>query len=1202
MADPSRYVVDPNTGETLVVAEGETDPTKVATYLDRAQKQGYKPATTDQIAKYDREAAAYQQAAAEPVLGRAKTLASSLGRGLVGTITDIPLVATTIPEALAGAAETIGTKIRPDLAEAYRRQTESVRETFAPGKKVYREVTATKLEQSLLGRTPEEQRAYAETYPGFEMAGTVASFFGPQIVEKVVTKGVEKAAIKVAAAKAGEAVAERVAAEAAPAAERLATEGVETAGQRAAQVAEQESVRNPAVLEATAAAQRVELATQRSIAAELTNKKSLAAQALKIAQKAGTVTTPALGRALAKPVEAGVERVVSAAATPAVAIGERLVAPLADTLAESSVKALVDAAPAVRQLPRVTQEIVAKAAAQGAGSVIEAGLFQLGQGVHEDILGDHDLTAERAWAHMTDGALTNAALGAGLSVLPSALRGALSTAGTATKATRDVILKRFPQLVEALGGTAAEAEILAANREAFRRGEANLAELIEADLAKRQPLPAQPSLIEGIAGIPAPIPKPIKPVSALTRAESDAFVDELLPVLKAERGSADSLLNQVKGTVLPQQAAKAIDAEYAARALPAQQAYLESIGGVAKTPEHVAQLNAIAENTLAPARQAARDLSGVIAQAELNKIAQASVAIPQTTFVKLLEIGNEAVRLSEQATSAAEIQRGIARLKDELAQLRPKMNQTTIDALPNADRTALSVINEAFGAFKSASESPELWGDVTGRISKYMNAATQFYAWRKNWLQFAGRKMVLPGGKKFTEYDAKKVRSIFSDMPNNQDAIQAYVNYRNSINDLHQAGREIAEGYSESYGSESLAGALSSADTKYEQAVTNATRRVDYSAQKELYAAKKTEAEAATAQREQIISARKESLASQQRAYEEALDARKEAAKQRAQVLGDLGKTGAVVDHLATAGTAAGILLHSTSPWLLAASAAIKGGRIVVNPVKTMKTLAWLEKGGQITNKALQSAAEVATGVATGAVKLSIPIRASMNMKEERRLYEERVSKIGQLVGDGESLTAHADETIDPIRYDAPKVSERAKDTKVRAIATVASAIPRPPPTLSPIERMNWQPNDMQVREFNRKYDAVGHPTGVLARSAEGTATLPEINTVEQVYPALTEHYKQLLMENLRKNPNISAARRQMLRQFYGIDVDGSIRTGAGAQAVYGQQGQPPQASGEKPMKIGQGRALQGVAGRESAETTAWREAQRNARAGSGTR
>lgn len=1236
MANPSQYVVDPNTGETLVVAEGETDAGKVATYLERAQKQGFRPATQEQIAQYDKERAAYRQVAESPVTERVKTAASALGRG-AAFLLDVPALAATVPEALAGAAEKIGTTIRPDLAEAYRRQTQAVAEQFAPAKKLYREITPTALEQSVLGVSPEVQRAREETYPGMAMAGTIASFIGPQVIEKVgekvLVKGAEKAAAKVLAAKAAESVADKALTDAAEtsvgvaaarsqaqlakeastaaslakdraiaAVDEALTEDARYAAhesayqslvqsssleqaaakadvaatdaeiraanlraqalQDAANATESATV-DPAIREAAAAAQKAQLATQKAIAEQIAVKNSPAAKALRFAEKYG-VSTQGISRAIAAPVEQAIEKGVTTALRPGVAVGEALARPVAESLAESSTKALVDAAPAIQRLPKVTQEIVAKAAAQGAGSVIDMGLFQLGQGVHEDILGNHDLTAERVWAHMSEGALTNAVLGAGLSVVPSVLRGALSGTGTAVKATRDVLVSKYPQLLERLGGTAAEAEMLLANREALRTGKVSVADLIEADLAKREPLPVAPE-------------RPIKPLKALTAQEAEDLARDFVPALQQERGAADKLLDEMKKTVLPGQAAKAIEAEYAARALPAQQAYLESIGGVAKTPEQIAELNAIAEGTLAPARQVARDLSGAIAEAQLEKLSQASIAIPQTTFKKMLEVGQELVRLSETAGSASEIQRGLARLKDEIWQLRPKASAKALASLPNADRTAVSVINDVWGQLKAASESPQLWGEIAPKVERWNDAAKQFYARRQNWLKTAGREITLPGGKKFIEYDRKKVKSLLGKMHlmDTEDAWQSYLDYRKSIRDLQEASEAIAEGYAKNYGSESLSKALADADSTYVRATENSVKRSNVAAELEAYPARMAEFE------------------KQDAAFNELLNARKAMVQQRATVLGDLGKSGALVDHLETAGVVGTIgtsLMHLSSPYLAAASLALKSGRIVANPVKTMKTLAWLEKGGQITDKALRSSAEIATGVAKGAVALSKPIRASMNMKQERELYEHRMAKLVPLMTDPETLTADADSTISEIKNDAPKIAAQAKDAKVRAAATMIAAMPQPPPSTSVYGRMNWKATDAQVRDFNRAWDTVSHPTGTLARVADGTVTKPEIDIVKTVYPALTEHYKDLLLENLRKNPNVSAARRQMLRQFFGIDVDGAIQHGVAAQGVYQQQYQPQQQRGQQ-MPVSRAQGL-GTAGRAGAETEAWRQAQ----------
>ena len=185
----------------------------------------------------------------------------------------------------------------------------------------------------------------------------------------------------------------------------------------------------------------------------------------------------------------------------------------------------------------------------------------------------------------------------------------------------------------------------------------------------------------------------------------------------------------------------------------------------------------------------------------------------------------------------------------------------------------------------------------------------------------------------------------------------------------------------------------------------------------------------------------------------------------------------------------------------------------------------------------------------------------------------------------------------------APTAAMDARLSTARMINFLASKAPKASVYAPGMPEI--MPSQTELNRFERYMRAVKDPTSVLDDALQGTLSTEGLEAVRAVYPDVYSHMQSSLADQINNAPNVPYNRKIQLSALLGQDMAGTLnpRLGMMAQSTYQQaSGMPAPEQTVKPMKIGQGKALQGVAGREGTETTAWREAQRGARAGSGTR
>lgn len=130
-----------------------------------------------------------------------------------------------------------------------------------------------------------------------------------------------------------------------------------------------------------------------------------------------------------------------------------------------------------------------------------------------------------------------------------------------------------------------------------------------------------------------------------------------------------------------------------------------------------------------------------------------------------------------------------------------------------------------------------------------------------------------------------------------------------------------------------------------------------------------------------------------------------------------------------------------------------------------------------------------------------------------------------------------------PIRAIDPVLADRIETNKARAIAFLASKLPKKPDIagmqLGPDQ---WKPSDMEMRQFARYVAAVEDPHGVIERLSTGTVSPEDAEALRSVYPEMHADMTQQIMAQLAtlKKP-LPYARRLSLSILTGVPVDPAL-------------------------------------------------------------
>jgi hypothetical protein len=1184
MADPSQYLVHPDTGETVVV-----DPE----WVDRAKAKDFTPASEQQIKAYDARVAV----AESPVSSALKSVAeqgaealapTSLLRGATFLPTQAELtsmLAGYLPEQLGKAVKTY-VSLQPDQERAWRQTVAEALEPVTPmGAMIRAGITtpeAIEARREVLGRVPEKVSVLGMDVPVPLVGGApVTSLLG--LGAAVATPaGLARLGKSLSGESLGIKALSAKEAEAAAAANLRALEG--TAGPEV--VAAQEAMQDASLktLEAVDAA-----AARRAVLAKIPG---------------GEKVARTLEKALSVPEEASALNLVNKT------VGKPI-----STAVEARTRSLAALAPGLKSSPML-QEIVAKAVSQGAGSAADMALLSLGVTSQEDILGDHQMTAERALANMGHAIIDGGLLGVVTGGVPAAASASLTKFGQGVRALNKWSETNVLRPVAKMATEAAPESVdaLAARRADLGRP---VGELLAEEMEAREPLPVAP-------------PSPPSPAVAV---ESPARIDKSAMELASAVREAKRSMRDMQKAFTPIRAAEErtlIDNYYSYEKIRREQlrrsVELKQQGATAEEMQRA--FEEIRSNVDSiPRNRAAEIANEITGRIEALKQVDAG-AIPTGTI--------RAVQgYVEQLKSLAQSRKSPAVVADTAGTIARSLFETAKPAGENVTMTlqeqrANRLAFDAGHQLRDFLIDEEMWGPAAARELGIRVNLTRADAALKNFDSMFSKKQYTAPKKFVYKPDPGKIAKYLErrGTPAATLAEEAVADLRSSMNDLYADMRASERYYQGITGIPELGSkisemskafdaaeqeAISAASSKAlerefaarqaeldalkqlirdQQSARNA-ERLDIedrmrSPSKQMAAVAKTEmerwrvrdqaerqaAEASIKQWHTDEAARQAQIEQQQKAFDDEVKRRSQLTKEEAKRLEKGG-----------------------DPSLLS----VLGKKItpIPSPVRMYKTLAAVEKASKFTEDKARAFVSAVAKMDRASLAALKPPQVSRTMKQEREQYEARAEKLKKITGTAEDMATHLDLLVSPTQDAAPKVSDHVKTVAATAITSLANAVPAPPPNLPPYQRSKWQPTDAQVRAFNRKYEAVADPSSVLYRIAQGDATNDEIKTVNVVYGNLMKDIQRNLIESLGDQKDLTTEQRTMMSKVLGVDVDGAPALGLTAQSVYGSLAQPPP---QKQQQMPVSRASKLRVAERSAEydTAARQNAQLGARRGYG--
>lgn len=267
-----------------------------------------------------------------------------------------------------------------------------------------------------------------------------------------------------------------------------------------------------------------------------------------------------------------------------------------------------------------------------------------------------------------------------------------------------------------------------------------------------------------------------------------------------------------------------------------------------------------------------------------------------------------------------------------------------------------------------------------------------------------------------------------------------------------------------------------------------------------------------------------------------------EAAKHQAAISKTMQQitTGAGVNPLVT-----GVAAHALGlPGTLVA-AATEGYNALANPGATITRLANLERmtqniGNRIDTgvKALVSGSTKAYNIGRGEVSAGLSRSFGNDRETNAKTYQKRISQVQMYAQNPDQFHQTLDSATKEVYEHAPNVATGIHTSAVAGVNFLASKVPQIP-NQGPLAH-KYEPSQTEMSTFNRYYDAVENPVGILKQAAAGTLTTEGIEAVKAVYPKLYEQMTSSILDKISTHKNVPYKSKLMLSLLLGQDMDGS--------------------------------------------------------------
>lgn len=216
--------------------------------------------------------------------------------------------------------------------------------------------------------------------------------------------------------------------------------------------------------------------------------------------------------------------------------------------------------------------------------------------------------------------------------------------------------------------------------------------------------------------------------------------------------------------------------------------------------------------------------------------------------------------------------------------------------------------------------------------------------------------------------------------------------------------------------------------------------------------------------------------------------------------------------------------------------------------------------------------------------------------------YAKASGEITKLATDPQRLTNRIGTLAAGLEGMDPRAVQSFSTQMTNAVDYIFSTLPRTPgsdPSRPFAPKLPWEVDSNEMAKLNRRLDAAIDPVGTVRRElARGTLTKEHVETLDKLYPKLTEEMRsQILQKAVTKDaPVLSRSQRQQLSVFLGGDLDKSSEP-AKVQAYQGVYAQRAEAAAN-PQAPARGSRLSRLEAQKlpTVMTTAQAAAQRNSR------
>lgn len=216
-------------------------------------------------------------------------------------------------------------------------------------------------------------------------------------------------------------------------------------------------------------------------------------------------------------------------------------------------------------------------------------------------------------------------------------------------------------------------------------------------------------------------------------------------------------------------------------------------------------------------------------------------------------------------------------------------------------------------------------------------------------------------------------------------------------------------------------------------------------------------------------------------------------------------------------------------------------------------TLSLLERLNQRTQSRIEtgisSVLRGAPRAGRGEVEAGIARAFGKSPDDARSAFTKRTAQVRQLASDPQLMQSRLEGQTDDWHDHAPNTAQALQITTARAVSFLASKLPAVGGA-GPLTGKG-APSRSEMSKFNRYYEAIQNPLGVLKQAAAGTLTPEAIEALREVYPHLYEKMKATAIEKMGKASSIPYTQKLMLSMLLGQDLDGSLMSAARNFALY---------------------------------------------------